>query len=106
ALAAPRLADDAERLVDADVEADRVDRVHRPVVGAERNRQVTHLEQRAGPLLGQFPRFELERRGRVAHQCFACGSKASRNPSPKKFTHSTVRRIIRPGKYSRWVFWL
>ncbi len=41
---------------------------------------------------------------RIAHvaQSWLWGSNASRRPSPRKFTAITVRKIIRPGKYSRY----
>ena len=85
-LARARLPHDAERLAREDVEADVVDRVHDAVVGREVDREVAHRQD-----------------GLVAvsvHSC-DCGSKASRRPSPRKFTASTVSTRNSPGKKTR-----
>ena len=65
ALARARLADDAERLVLVDVEAQVVDRVDHAVVGVEVHPQVAHLQQRPVPGVGGRVRFELDGSGSV-----------------------------------------
>src|SRR5262249_896140 len=78
-LSRARLADDAERLAAGAVETDVVDGVHQAVVGLEVDRQVAYGKDR------------------VDHQRVDCGSKASRNASPRKFTARIVRNSMRPG---------
>src|SRR5207244_8737061 len=71
ALAAARLAHDAEGLARIEVEADAVDRLHHAVVGEELRLQVLDLEDRLA-------------------QRFCLGSRASRRPSPRKLNAISV----------------
>src|SRR4030088_298713 len=66
ALAAARLADDAQRLAGVHVEADAVDRFYRPLIGHEVRLQIAHRQERL-----------------VEHHT-PYGSAASRRPSPRK----------------------
>ncbi len=81
-LPGPGFADDAEHLVLVDVDGEPVDGVEGAVVGGKLDVEVVDREQRRSP---------FAHRSRV-------GSKASRRPSPRKLTASTVRRMARPGK--------
>ena len=82
-LARPGFADHAEHLVLVHLDAEPVEGVERAVVGGELDVEVLDREQRRSP---------------AAHRGSLAGSKASRSPSPRKFTASTVRRMARPGK--------
>src|SRR6266542_4231627 len=83
ALAAARLADDAEHLALAEREGQPVDRVHGSVVGVEADREVRYLEQR------------------LRHQRVVRGSRMSRSPSPSTLNASAASTIARPGKTAR-----
>ncbi len=89
----PGLADHAERLVLPDRQGDAVDRLHHPVVGIEPDDEVADLQER-----GRHARRRFRRVRPVASTRWPPGSKASRSPSPRKFTQITVTRIARPGK--------
>ena len=80
ALAAARLADDAERLARRDVERDAVDGVDRAALGPELDPQV--LDRRAAAHVARPRSF---------------GSSASRRPSPIRLKPSTEKTIATPG---------
>src|SRR6266702_5063512 len=87
-LAAPRFADDAQRLA-----------------GVEIERDVVHGARRALAVLGDEIRLEVadaQQRGRgcvrIGHAASSCGSSASRTPSATAFNDITTREIASPGK--------
>jgi hypothetical protein len=85
-LAAAGLADDAEGLARADLEADAVDRAHGHGGGA---RQAAA----GGEVLAQAAHGE----DGVGHSPRSFGSVASRRPSPSMFSEKISARIARPG---------
>ena len=86
ALAAARLADDAERLAGRDVERDAVDRVDDAAARPEAHLEAVDLEQR---------------RARRHARPRSFGSSASRRPSPIRLNPSTDSTIATPGKMAR-----
>ena len=78
ALAAARLADDAEHLARREREREPVDGVHGAVVGLEAHREVADVEQRLIAVVR--------------------GSRTSRRPSPSRLNESEQKKIARPGK--------
>src|SRR5207244_5039301 len=83
ALAAARLAHDAEGFARIEVEADTVDRPHHAVVGEKLRLQVLDLEDG------------------LAHR-FCLGSRASRKPSPRKLNAIRVSESAIAGASTMW----
>ena len=101
ALAAARLAHDAERLAALDREVDAVDGLDGAVHDVEVRPQVAHVEQQvAGGALASARAggSVIVSRWSVPHYSRLRGSRASRRPSPMKLIAITVRAIAMPGK--------
>ena len=86
ALAAARLAHQAEDLAAVDPQVDAVHRLHHAV---------------AGEVVGGEA-VDLEEGGAVGAHRFSLGSRASRRPSPRRLKARTFHMMARPGKNTRW----
>src|SRR5439155_4150244 len=100
ALAAARLAHEADDLAPLDVEVDAIDRLDQPVAGMEVRRQALDVEEPAAA--GPTVRAEVLDDGRVRAHRLSRGSSASRRPSPSRLKPSTVSDSAIPGAKMRY----